>query len=1621
MEISPIEDSLGLRYKWANYYSTPLGYMVFGPQINEPDNVYPLITNLQSKYKPNISEEVLAFLKRQERLFGTEIPSKFNPSYQFKTVLASKDLNSWPHKDEFYYNNPSYFHLFRYVISKQSKISKTMKTAEAVTKLEVSKILNLTSQDYDILLYLVSEYYNNKNVTYPKTNINEYNSWLESYYEDVLYNLKNIVRLAKYQDIIIAQPPLQYEQFEVNKETLKGRVLWPDGREVEDNDGMLLFARSTVSLDIPYIYYNIGRKSPLFTQKKKDKDEEFEVVKTIRKIYNTQIHDIKNVLDIDTKKKNKRQEPYLIYFRVWLGAGVKTLAPKRSYVWGSYDTQTMEISIMIKRVPINNPTVTTSAVSAIDEEVSYNELIKDKVLRAFNIRVDHWYSTSMNVQFNVKNLSIKKYVLLELVLNDPVFSNYFYIDEYEKPGSSKKNIFLHYKSPFAPVDSEDKSIVPKMKFSYKHITTETILFSVIKVTTEYLDIIKNILIRIFSYYKQQDPLIMEFYGRYIPGFEEINEINFNSKEAKENNIAKLKAAAPGIFLAGYANKAQKTQGQAWLVEGITDWELENMLSEETFTRNGKEEHYQIMRFPPDEHFNGPYAYTHPTQVYLRSNNPEMPYIGHTKYNNLANSAIYPLLPKVCGKNKFDERNNYNEKYLYKKFTLAKNKTYYKKADKIADPERYAEVSTKIINLLRNKEEDMFEKLTAGKTNAKKLLRYGGLGATTSKSSILHAINYALADKDFNDASNPALEYYAIISNENKEFMTERLESFVAKQRLEIGKLVRQKPAIIMQENYDSNINDVITNLENNEIFLDPYLYYRALEEYFKINIFVFVDKQNIQSSNRGLIETISDQLEVPRHAQYYLRRRINRPTVMIYKFIAARKRNIDIPEKCELITFLRNNKDGRNGLLTDSTFDKNIIDTLYETFYKAIIWYQWSIKVNLNVTDVNENLIVGKSLNNADFSIGRMTHQILDDYGKCRLLMTTLQGLKFVIMILPTQPYNLPLLKIKNNLVLPRYQQIIDIFPNPPTAIRYFRDAGTGQKYINGLWFAAYRRKFAYYIPIENHKINGSVTMEIGPEPPIDLDVHNKESQRQRHIKLIKLRNVMLSVMEWLYSIFVTFPGQYDFGDFADLLYYENDESDSLNIYNFNFIDDESLQKYPIVDSFEEAWNYIKDNSQGFIRNIELNDGDIVDKIYMYNDDFYQSILYFISNLQQKRSIVVPIFLSEQYENINDFAAKDFNLIFLDENRFNEWLFNKYGDIYDTKYNQKIVKQSGNIIRNELDIKLFKETDPYLYNDGSRVYLIQNINNLGAANNMNQYKKFQRKYKWAFDLAKIIVAGPNPVARLESSKPIKLNRFGKVDGAASSSASFSTIEEEVETVRKPITRRFGFNKPVTKPAVEAEQAEEQAVEVNKPIRRRFDLSGVQQTLTEPVEKVEKVEVKGTAGRPARRFFARPEKVVDTVEVDEAVEESSNIIEEEEIVHHQDLDLAELELFLIANKLIKTFKLSIKWIKYRINIGYNVKFTIEQEDLDLEMLDVNNYNINIYQLESDNKLKLLYTNKYGIVASEVNTVNTINIMVYKNIEKADNNNKNKNNSWSAEWGLENEIEDNNVYAAMLSIA
>jgi len=215
-------------------------------------------------------------------------------------------------------------------------------------------------------------------------------------------------------------------------------------------------------------------------------------------------------------------------------------------------------------------------------------------------------------------------------------------------------------------------------------------------------------------------------------------------------------------------------------------------------------------------------------------------------------------------------------------------------------------------------------------------------------------------------------------------------SFVEAVATALGRGVNRKGitdamfAACRQNAYSSNVTDLKKEFNGNDEYISPSIYYRALEEYYKCNIYLFTRGEN----GMGM-------LVHPVHRYVYLRYRndLTRPAVIILEHSGSESDAAQFPQ-CEIITAVK------AGVKT-SNFTGDFAEKLDRVFRETVSYYAG----NRQMTDIDPGIIPPG-----------VVSQGIDSFGKTRTLIVKHKGRDLFLITDPLPPLVIPERSVyKNN------------------------------------------------------------------------------------------------------------------------------------------------------------------------------------------------------------------------------------------------------------------------------------------------------------------------------------------------------------------------------------------------------------------------------------------------------------------------------------------------------------------------------------------------------------------------------------------------------------------------------
>nr|QBK92728.1 MAG: uncharacterized protein LCPAC401_03660 [Pithovirus LCPAC401] len=327
------------------------------------------------------------------------------------------------------------------------------------------------------------------------------------------------------------------------------------------------------------------------------------------------------------------------------------------------------------------------------------------------------------------------------------------------------------------------------------------------------------------------------------------------------------------------------------------------------------------------------------------------------------------------------------------------------------------------------------------------IEYRRLGMIDSKSSFLQCLLEAIEDKEYGNAKDK-LKYIHDLR-------------FQMAQEINLG--------VLKQELYDLAEEEIREDLENVNLFLDPRLHFRALEELFRITIYTF---------------TKQGELEIPRHRIHHIKPYKKRNVVMIYKD----------GEQCELI-------------FSTVRIYSHKIKPLYSLFLRAHGTYTWSI-ASREGGEKNKFYLRADLYSSVYFYDEVLksyaTHQYIDNYGKVRGFLTKVNYIEIFIAVIPSEPVNIPMLNERNFMPpQPNVREILDIF-------KHTSPSGFNS---HGIWYPILDIRYGIFV----YAVGGIDDVKETPPDPLGWYKSSSAIDDKRQIVL----SIILQLIDWIYSIYL--------------------------------------------------------------------------------------------------------------------------------------------------------------------------------------------------------------------------------------------------------------------------------------------------------------------------------------------------------------------------------------------------------------------------------------------------------------------------------------------------------------------
>lgn len=1059
---------------------------------------------------------------------------------------------------------------------------------------------------------------------------NEYKLLLE---RDIMRYKKlksNLEELSKFKSPYVS--PLNYTY--VSLECLvsyKEMMVDSVARYPRPENGIDIFNNCKVTVDVPYVCYKNSSQ-------------------TLYKIYGTNAYDIKDELSEGVVSadnilstlypEDQMTETNTFYIIVWNDKdSLYSRANIDSYSFCKLNLVRRTLTISIKlRNNKSESDIIRRVVTLFTGDNPYE-----------NLQIESIDKSNFESDFIIYTQGYDELSLFYTFKTNPLFNVYFQIDESDKPFSLKKRFKMLYGvsqklikawvslNRVGVTSSENVEVLNEDKVDIMTVQPGIIYTKVSISKAESINTVNEIyylLTRLLSYYNTIKDDVIAILRKSLNQEElddyfksDTDKYKPSSKKKSTSAVKTLAEIDPDLVPGTYSRNVCQCKRQPQI---IADSEVEEWESQLILVHN-IEVHRQIMRFPPR---NPIYNVICP--------NVDYPYPG-VKPNPFGGK--YDYLPCCFEEDQMSETSNshYNtafrglppkEKGEKKEGILAFNKSI--------PNGRLGEVSKSIVSILNN---FIFD------------ATFYRLGVDQGPNSLIHCIRTALYLTE-----NP-LDDYIYKNPEIRETGIETLkQDLLTKVHLSVGR----------QELFDYSDDSIRASILNAETFFDSFLYYRFLEEYFQVNIFVF--------------SSVTENLEIPRHKIFSCRSERSRPSVILYKYL-DKLRTVGYP-KYDLII----SKTSDDTIYTYEDISYSLLE-FSESIKETVTWDAEVSKLPVARRNIYSRIDLYSLLTESLSGSLTVKYQLIDTYGKCRGLIvdvktqygSELSNENMTIITLPFQPENLPQFPVDMPFPRSSIGLAFALFGNSPSR-KVIKDGK-----ITGLWYSVLDIVEGIYIPThpEEDILN---SVKVSSNSAFDI---NGKSVVKRIRGLNKTRDIILQLCQYLYLLYrISMKGAGNIDSFSRDYFLVTTTSikDSAEIYDFSRLS----RILPGILPINEVIPYFQKVIPSFCYN---------GKILLYSPKLLEGVVYYLrsyENFYKGTKLNIPKELKGIFTHESDFKYRYNTFVFTNKDDLKIWVYQK------TRQGLRV----GEIVTKIL-FEYSSYKDPYLYRDQrDAIFMIQNISDL---------------------------------------------------------------------------------------------------------------------------------------------------------------------------------------------------------------------------------------------------------------------------------------------------------------------
>jgi hypothetical protein len=620
--------------------------------------------------------------------------------------------------------------------------------------------------------------------------------------------------------------------------------------------------------------------------------------------------------------------------------------------------------------------------------ISYYDIIEKIKSINLNLELSEPITIGLNGSFLFNNIieqlkkPYNKYVLSDLIMNDEIFSTYMTLSELEK--TQKKRFFIYFH------DGEENNLSSEFSLVDKNLRIS------VKKCKNLKNIIKfqEILSRLLVIYSKRYNNIIDSYSPYL---------DLSKYDSNEEITKQVKNKAPVIFFSSNSGCGSHAKPTLLKTEEEYNDALENGKHVMLFPKDISKKDYNNMikngetplKFLIDHENENKKIYK------FVCNYDKFKYPGVVKPKDNKEVPLYPCCYET------DQRNKKSKLKYLPYFDIIDNTNKHK--FNFEDDENVVEE----VEDDENVDEEEVEEKKKKKIKKQQIKKGNGILSNGDYAYLPTELKNFFSSIDGNSYIRKGVEkginsfiqcivdcieeeeIKAINLLEDEDERNRKLDEYLRTDYQDVRYELLQYLPVCKQECHNENIETIAKIIEDNNEYFDPKKFIRLLEYKYDINIFIFHrDKDDIKET-----------LLLPNHQNQYYKFLNKKKCIFIYEhYGTSRGASREKHPQCEIIMRIDNVDDKKYQYMFD--FSSDIVKNIMNIYINLdnVIYYEDKEKI------FREN-------NNGEIFLknNKVISQVVDIFGKTRVVVIELDRKKYAINIAPIPPLNVPIINIEES------------------------------------------------------------------------------------------------------------------------------------------------------------------------------------------------------------------------------------------------------------------------------------------------------------------------------------------------------------------------------------------------------------------------------------------------------------------------------------------------------------------------------------------------------------------------------------------------------------------------------